>query len=439
MRTLAASLCLVVLGPLAACTATIQGSGDGAGLTGDGGAAQEGGHGSGSGGSGGSSGGGGSSGASSSGGASSGGSSSGGTDAGGAVDASPDAGGGAACTADLQKDAKNCGACGHDCLGATCSAGMCTPEGVGDNGNLTNLSTSFALDSTNLYVAGQTVSGSKAANVVAALPLAGGAPVILSQTTTGAWTGDRVVVADGRLFWSDQERSAVFSVALTAKAAAATSVYDDGQGSIPVAGLAATKTTLYWLEACSGLYSATLPTGKYTTVANYDCNTVDMNQAVLDPAGKYMYYSDTADGEILQINVANGDQAIVASNVGYAVAVAADSKYVYWTDGGTCNGTDTSASCTGGKVMRALPSGASPTTLVDGIDSTGAWGGLAALAVDADAVYYTVYQGATSTLYERKLAGGKPFALATIAYSIVPSGSYVYYSVGGGGVARVAK
>jgi hypothetical protein len=35
---------------------------------------------------------------------------------------------GAACSgADLQTDAKNCGACGHDCLGATCNGGLCAP------------------------------------------------------------------------------------------------------------------------------------------------------------------------------------------------------------------------------------------------------------------------------------------------------------------------
>jgi hypothetical protein len=29
------------------------------------------------------------------------------------------------CSADLQRDAKNCGRCGHDCFGGTCSAGRC--------------------------------------------------------------------------------------------------------------------------------------------------------------------------------------------------------------------------------------------------------------------------------------------------------------------------
>src|SRR4051812_46742205 len=31
----------------------------------------------------------------------------------------------ASCTADTQSDAKNCGKCGHDCVGGQCTAGVC--------------------------------------------------------------------------------------------------------------------------------------------------------------------------------------------------------------------------------------------------------------------------------------------------------------------------
>lgn len=37
----------------------------------------------------------------------------------------------ATCEADLASDAKNCGACGHDCLGGACTAGVCQPFVVG--------------------------------------------------------------------------------------------------------------------------------------------------------------------------------------------------------------------------------------------------------------------------------------------------------------------
>ncbi len=40
---------------------------------------------------------------------------------------------GTACV-DLQTDAANCGACGHDCLGGSCKAGLCSPMPVGPDG-----------------------------------------------------------------------------------------------------------------------------------------------------------------------------------------------------------------------------------------------------------------------------------------------------------------
>ena len=37
----------------------------------------------------------------------------------------------AICESDTSSDPKNCGACGHDCMGGTCVAGRCQPVGVG--------------------------------------------------------------------------------------------------------------------------------------------------------------------------------------------------------------------------------------------------------------------------------------------------------------------
>src|SRR5438445_6182548 len=46
----------------------------------------------------------------------------GGTDV---VEASADVFVDAGCTADTQNDPKNCGKCGHDCVGGSCTAGAC--------------------------------------------------------------------------------------------------------------------------------------------------------------------------------------------------------------------------------------------------------------------------------------------------------------------------
>jgi hypothetical protein len=378
------------------------------------------------------------SGADSGGGSSSGGSSSSGgpqpSDA-GDKDAQPD---GSACAADTKTDPMNCGACGHDCLGAKCSGGLCAPEGVGDVGNLTNIGDDFALDANNVYVAGQIVEGQKVSDVIAALPRSGGPLVVLAKTTTGAWRGANMLVADGRVFWSNDYHAGVLSVPITAQNAAATVVFDDPTDLDPLVGIAATKTTLYFIQACSGLYSASLPTGAYQTVAQFSCNGIDMDALAMDPAGKYIYVSDNFDGQVNQIATADGSQATVA-NVNYPYAVAADAKHVYWTDAGSCSGNGTNTTCTGGKVVRAAPSGQSMATLASGIKSSGTWGGFSSLTVDASNVYYTVSDQGPGALYEHPISGGHTLKLATYASFAIVDGSYVYYSGGGGGVARVSK
>ena len=376
------------------------------------------------------------------------GSSSGGSpagDAGGTRDdaASSDghAGDAAACTADTQTDTKNCGACGHDCLGATCTMGFCTPESVGNFGNLTNVGGYFALDAANLYVSGDVVSGSKASHAIAAVPRSGGAaPAILSETSTEQWRGDRMLVAGGQVFWSNGDHAGILSVPTTAKNVAATVVFDDPSDGDPLVGLAAAGSTLYFIQACGALYEAPVPTGKYATIAQLSCSGVDMNQLALDPAGKTLYVTDNLDGEVISIATASGDQGIVVASANGPMAIATDGAHVYWTESGTCTGSDSSATCPDGEVRRATaPSGGSSTALVSKIASTGSLGGLGVVAVDATAVYYTVYDVTTTTLYERKLAGGAPVKLATDVAFLVLDGSYVYYTGGGEGVARIAK
>ena len=346
-----------------------------------------------------------------------------------------------ACTADTKTDAKNCGGCGHDCLGATCTDGLCTPEAVGNFGGITDVSPAFALDADNLYVAGDVISGKTAAHVIAAVPrTGGGAPVILSQTTTEQWRGAAIVVAGGRVFWSNGDHAGILSVPTTAKNVVATVVFDDPSDGDPLVGLAAAGNTLYFIQACGALYKAPIPTGKYSTVSQLSCNAVDMNQLALDPAGKYVYVTDNVDGEVDSIATADGTQNIVVPSANGPMGIAVDATHVYWTEAGTCSGSDSSATCTGGEVRRATaPSGGSASTLVGKITSTGALGGLGQVTVDSTAVYYTVYSEATSTLYEKKLAVGSVVKLATIAWFAVADGDYVYYSGGGEGVARVAR
>lgn len=75
----------------------------------------------------------------------------GGGDAGGdgAAEAAVEGGVDAACGANLQTDTKNCGTCGHDCLGGDCFTGVCQPALVTQSASLAPYA--MALDSGKIY------------------------------------------------------------------------------------------------------------------------------------------------------------------------------------------------------------------------------------------------------------------------------------------------
>jgi hypothetical protein len=60
-----------------------------------------------------------------------------------------DGGDGGNCVADTQNDGKNCGRCGHDCVGGKCNAGVCAPVVIAPALGRPN---AIALDATNAYV-----------------------------------------------------------------------------------------------------------------------------------------------------------------------------------------------------------------------------------------------------------------------------------------------
>ena len=112
---------------------------------------------------------------------------------GSAADTSPaePADSGACPTADLQSDPKQCGRCGHDCLGGACTAGTCEAVVMADGlGNPTGL----ALGPSDVYVTASSTG------VVFSLPKLGGAATALASNEKNA---RGVAVIGTRLYWGN--------------------------------------------------------------------------------------------------------------------------------------------------------------------------------------------------------------------------------------------
>lgn len=267
---------------------------------------------------------------------------------------------------DVATSPKNCGACGHDCLGGTCSAGKCQPLVLANNDPGLG---AVAIDATTIYYVAENAS------VIRKLPVTGGP--IVDVHFTG--TAPHALVLDGdRISWDDQFGAGTFVFASGEKRQDFTS---------GVRALAKTAGGLYMVTSLSIEYWNRDLTQSLRTFGQ----TGSSPAIVVDDT--YAYWSST-----LQIRrVGIGDDAVanvVTGLTAVPTSMAIDATYVYWT--------------TSTKVLRAtkaVGTGWTVTELVTGETSA------AALEVDATGLYWISL--GSGNVRHAPLAGGAAVTLAT--------------------------
>jgi hypothetical protein len=113
-------------------------------------------------------------------------------------DAKPENG----CEASLLSDSKNCGACGHDCAGATCAGGICEVQIVAPAAELGVYAGPTAQPGRYLNaVSGDSFYWFNAAGQLARWPVTGGASVVLVTAAETFFHPPQVVGSS--VFWTD--------------------------------------------------------------------------------------------------------------------------------------------------------------------------------------------------------------------------------------------
>jgi hypothetical protein len=135
-----------------------------------------------------------------------------------------------ACSAgcvDLQADPKNCGACGHDCLGGSCVGGTCQPLllGVAPNDAVRDL---FVSES-KVYVIALTTS--QTARLWQLDPVAPSTPAAVVGTPTDSPVR---CIMGGKAFWLRANPSLIFSCSLSNCAATTVPVVSDIPDFVPI-------------------------------------------------------------------------------------------------------------------------------------------------------------------------------------------------------------
>lgn len=356
--------------------------------------------------SGGQGGGGGSGGGAGAAGAGGGGGAGGGSDAGDAVapctapSAECDGNPATVCETDLDSSAQHCGACGHDCLGGSCSAGMCQPTTLWAGLSPTRL----ALDATHVYFVNYNYGD------VYRVPKAGGQ----AETLATGQKSVRVGVDSSHVYWTNELGNDLLRVPKTGGspetvlsantpygfALAATDVYyaelraggtvgvvpKTGGTATPIASgenwpfeVTLTQTHVYWTQLANNadVRRAPLAGGTAETLLSGLTNPAAL---VADATNLYVAVvgNGNAKGKIIALPLAGGSAVELAVAQPQPRGIAVDATHVYWTNVGA------------GTIARIAIDGSDnqvPTELASG--GTEVLG----IAVDDQAVYWADGKG----------------------------------------------
>jgi hypothetical protein len=289
-------------------------------------------------------------------------------------------------------DAKNCGACGHDCLGASCAQAVCAAASLG---MASDTLSDLVVDANNLYWSSYT-GGS-----VMQLPKSGGAafpiatgvgPTVqlaaegsnvyfaTSANATGAVKlvpiggGAVTTIASGGDTYGSMAlgTTEVYFATYTHVAEASKVVVDAGAVTNLVADgaalwLATDGTNLYWLEDVAGtsgtvnkmpigggavtpLAMMSQATGQVLTdgvnvyaaagevisvpVGGGAVTTLAAHGGGISIDGSFVYFADAAQMIVAKVPLLGGPTATLAKNQASPTFTAVDSAYVYWNASG---------------------------------------------------------------------------------------------------------
>jgi hypothetical protein len=326
------------------------------------------------------------------------------------------------CHAGSLYDPKNCGRCGHDCLGGACLSGVCAPVLLAvAQGRISDI----AVDATHAYWTSQ--------HGVSAMPLPAGpglSPVTVLAPGTFALG---LAIDDHSVFWTDatnQEFGGTVSV--VPKVGGPVSVLATGQ-RYPF-GIAFDSTNVYW---ATGYVGVAYPPDSAMPGAVLRVPLGGGTPATVGTGGRparvaidaeNVYWTDSLNGLIMKASLGGGAAVALASGQVEAMGLEAHRGQVYWT---------TQQSHVSGSVMRVSASGGVPDTLASGEDLP------SEVAVDDSGIYW-VNAGNSGTIMMLPPDGqGRPIALAfggTAAGSAIAVDSKaVYWGSVDGALKRIAK
>ncbi len=309
----------------------------------------------------------------------------------------------ATCAADLQTDAKNCGACGVDCGGAKCLDGRC---GVIDFVSDQNRPSAVAADDKAVYWTNYASSGS-----VVAVPLAGGSPKTLAEKQN---LPDGIAVDNGTVYWTTGKGSIMSVPSSGGKLKTLAS------GQSHPSAITAKGDSVYWVNQTSNGSVMSVPAGGGKASQLVESVSMPCGIAVDDTS---VFYSSYSLGTVARVPRSGGKPIELAAGQAFPCAVDVVGDAVYWVNTGKPS-----------SVMKVSLKGGKPKALVA---DTAAPSGL---AVGEGHAFWTT-TGQRGALMRVALSGGKPETVASgvgnPAGVVIGGGSAIFADYSGGAIKRV--
>jgi hypothetical protein len=335
---------------------------------------------------------------------------------------------GATCV-DTSTDGHNCGACGHDCLGAGCNASACLPITLA-----TSQDSPFgiAVDPQRVYWANNDWDSSFASCAITGCVEAG-VTTLLSGRTLPA----DVFLANGHIYmteygWPDAGPGGILACNPTDCAATLVTLATEPAQN-PVA-IVADSTAVYWANANAGRIDtcSTGGCGSPSTLAKDRSGGPWYGLALA--AGTLYWTSKVSDAGAV-LSCATGGcttPTTIAASAGAPWDLAVDASYVYWT------------TAEGGQVLRCPVAGcgnSAPLVIADNQALP------AGIAVDSSGVYWLNQQSGAVLRCDTSGCGANgPQVLATgqnQPWEIVLDATSIYWTNAGtnhdGSIMRLAK
>lgn len=276
---------------------------------------------------------------------------------------------GSTCT-DTASDGANCGGCGHSCLGAACSNGLCQPFSIASASSPFQLTT----DGVNVYYLS---NGPGANGEVSSVPIGGGfgsgpfsAPDMVTIVTDGQYVywggqtqygtallyfapvanlGTSQIVAQGQadpvqvmavdLVYQDLIVALGCDVFVTFPLATAnaTSSSAGGPDGCPNA-IVGNKSLFYWSNPASLDFLGTAQTNSspavFASSSSFDPIAVSVSAQGLALSGDYVYFTDSAGSKVARVPADASSAAVGIASASSPLGLVVDSTYVYWIDDG---------------------------------------------------------------------------------------------------------